>query len=259
MIDAWLALPAWQMMGSLALFYGATGLAISWGAFCWPLRRLAQSLDGVVGPFFGAISVLFALQTGFLGNEVASRNRDAWQVVNGEAAAIRQLHALGLVTPANTQAIDVGLRTYLDSVLNEEWLFMNEERPSERTEAALAALLHTASDLAAEQQAGQIVDRALLDGVMQIGSIRSNRLAIAADGSNSLKWIAVLLLGVLTQLAIALVHLERPRPQIAAIALFSVAAVVALALIAMQDWPFASAVQVSRAPLVDALRAISGS
>jgi hypothetical protein len=258
MIDQWLALPGWLIVGILLLFYAAAGLSICWISFGWPLRRITQGMKGVVAPFFTVVSVLFALQTGFLGNEVANRARDAWQVVNGEAGAIRQVYALSLASPAYTQPIRVGLRTYLDSVLNEEWRLMNEEQPSERTERALTALLRAAGDPAIAQQAGPVVQRSLLDGVVQIGAIHSRRLAIASDGSSGLKWIIVLLLGVLTQLAVAVVHLERLRPQMAAVTLFSTAAVVVLGLIAVQDWPFGGAVQVSAAPLVDTLKAISG-
>jgi len=66
----------------------------------------------------------------------------------------------------------------------------------------------------------------------------------------------VLLLGIFTQLAIALVHLERPRAQAAALFVFSLAAVVALGLIVMQDHPFNNTLQTSPAPLKRAISLI---
>ena len=81
----------------------------------------------------------------------------------------------------------------------------------------------------------------------------TERLAIAGDQTNQIKWLTVFALGALTQIAIGLVHLERPRAQLAALALFSLAVVVVLGLIAMQEQPFAGAVQVSSAPLQEFL------
>lgn len=48
----------------------------------------------------------------------------------------------------------------------------------------------------------------------------------------------MLLLGIFTQIAFGFVHLEKPRAMLAAVSLFSVAAVVALGPIAAQESPF---------------------
>ena len=89
MIDVWLALPGWMLVSVLALFYAATGSAVWWVSFGRPLRGWAQGFKGVVGPFFGAVSVLFALQAGFLANDVVVRNREA---ETGGRAARRAEH-----------------------------------------------------------------------------------------------------------------------------------------------------------------------
>jgi uncharacterized protein DUF4239 len=259
MIDVWLALPGWMLMSVLALFYAATGSAVWWVSFGRPLRGWAQGFKGVVAPFFGAVSVLFALQAGFLANDVVVRNREAVAAVNGEADTIREVFALSVASASDMTVIHRTLVEYLRAVLADEWPAMGEERVSERTAMALAELLHRVSDPAIARDAGQAVHTALLNSVMQIIALRSQRLALAADGSSTLKWGIVLLLGVVTQVALGLVHLDRSRPQLAAVAVFSAAAVVALGLIAMQEWPFSGVVQISAAPMHDALKVISAS
>ena len=82
------------------------------------------------------------------------------------------------------------------------------------------------------------VRRALVDTVLKLRIIRSDRLAIAADRTDEFKWATLLILGLLTEISIAAVHLERPRPQIAALVLFSTSAVIALGLIAIEERPF---------------------
>ena len=93
--------------------------------------------------------------------------------------------------------------------------------------------------------------------MIRIRDSRADRLALASDRTNDIKWITVLIIGVITQLAIALVHLERPRAHGAGVVVFSVAAIVALGLIALQEHPFSGDIQISPAPLVDALAVVS--
>jgi membrane protein YdbS with pleckstrin-like domain len=66
--------------------------------------------------------------------------------------------------------------------------------------------------------------------VLRIHDARAERLSLGSDRTNQVKWAIVLLHGIVTQLAIALVHLERPRAHVAALTVFSLAAVIALGL-----------------------------
>ena len=113
MIDVWLALPGWMLVSVLALFYAATGSAVWWVSFGRPLRDWAQGFKGVVAPFFGAVSVLFALQAGFLANDVVVRNREAVAAVNGEADAIREVFALSVASASDMTVIHRALVEYL--------------------------------------------------------------------------------------------------------------------------------------------------
>jgi len=79
---------------------------------------------------------------------------------------------------------------------------------------------------------------------VRLGTARSERLAIASDSTSELKWAVVLILGFITQIAIGAVHLTKPRAQIAALAIFSVAVIVSLGLVALQEHPFAGDVHI---------------
>jgi len=115
--------------------------------------------------------------------------------------------------------------------------------------------LRELSDPKIATEASQSVHSALLSTALKVRDARADRLALASDHTNDVKWATVLILGVLTQIALAFVHLERPRAQIAAIGLFSVAAVVALGLVALQEQPFDGALRISSAPLQQLLKA----
>src|SRR4051812_28698844 len=249
MISAWLDLPAAALFAVLAGCYALTGALISWLCVCSPLRPKILTMSGIVAPFFGAVSVLFALLTGFLANDVGDRNRQAWRAVHTESSAAASLHTLSVASASDMAAIRVALRDYLQSVTRDEWQSMADDGASAKTEAALAALLRELSDPKIASEAGQAVHSALLSTALKVRDARADRLALASDRTNDVKWATVLILGVLTQIALAFVHLERPGAQIAANGLFSLAAVVALGLIALQEQPFDGAIRISSAPI----------
>jgi hypothetical protein len=257
-INAWLELPTIALFALLILFYGSTAALISWLCFRSPLRGRIATLVGVVAPFFGAAGILFALLTGFLASDVGDRNRQAWRAVHGESSAAASLYTLSIASVSDMAAIRADLRDYLQSVIKDEWPHMAENGGSPKTEAALSALLAELSHPKIATEAGQVVHTALMNSAIRVRDARADRLALASDRTNDLKWAIVLILSVITQIAIGLVHLERPRAQVAAIAVFSTAAVVALGLIALQEQPFDGALRISPAPLEQVLKPMTG-
>jgi hypothetical protein len=81
-------------------------------------------------------------------------------------------------------------------------------------------------------------------------------LDIANDRTSVTKWEAFLLLALITQLASAVVHLEKPRPQAAALLIFTLAAVSLLGLLAIHEAPFEPPVFVPPGPIADVLRQV---
>jgi hypothetical protein len=247
MIADWLDLPSIGMFAALVLLYAATGVVIAWIA----LARITgmSRFDGVVAPFFGAVSVLFALLTGFLASDIADRNRQAVRAVQTEAGELRNIHTLSIASVSDMHSIRTALAEYVKALVNDEWPAMANERPAPSAAAAYDELLRDVSDPKITQEAGAAVQVALLNAAVRAGTARSDRLALAADRTTDIKWVLVLFLGVMTQVSIALVHLTKRNAQIAALAVFSMAAVIALGLIALQERPFAGDIRVPPGPL----------
>ena len=257
MISAWLDLPTVALFAVLILFYGSITALIVWLTAVSPLRAWIQSLSGVVAPFFAASSVLFALLTGFLASDVGDRNRQAWQSVNRESTAALTAYTLSIASTSDMTAIRTALRDYLQSVVKDEWRSMADNGASPKTDVAFAALLRQVSDPAIATSAGQSVHNALLGAVVRIGEARSVRLSLSSDRTNDVKWMLVLILGVITQVSLAVVHLERTRAQLTAIVLFSIAATVALGLIALQEQPFDGPLRIYPEPIETALKSMT--
>jgi hypothetical protein len=247
MIADWLDLPSLSMFAALALLYAITGTAIA----CVGLSRLTKMprFEGVVAPFFGVVSVLFALLTGFLASDIADRNRQAARAVQTEASELRNIHTLSVASASSVGSIRAALAAYVETLVNDEWPAMAADREAPAASAAYDELVREVSNPKIAQETGTAVHTALLNAAVRAGTARSDRLALAADRTSDIKWVLVLVLGIMTQLSIALVHLQKRNALIATLTVFSVAAVLALGLIGLQERPFAGDVRVPPGPL----------
>lgn len=256
MIRAWLDLPPAGIFAVLFVLYFGMTLLLAAMTFCRPMKRPVQSLNGVVAPFFSGVAILFALLTGFLANDVAVRGRLAYSAVHAEAGELRNVHTLSVASASDMRTIRAALKTYVNSVVTEEWPAMDEMRSSPTTAAAYDNLLHEVSVPSIAKDSGQAVHSALLTATVRAGTARNDRLALAGDHTNDLKWLVVIALGLLTQVGIALAHLEKPRAFMASLSVFACAAIVALGIIALQEYPFDGTFQISPDP-IKALQSLS--
>jgi len=249
MIRAWLELNTFGTFATLALlYYGAAVVLVGLTSMPRLARRL-KPFDGVVAPFFSSVAILFGLLTGFLANDVGDRNRQAVRAVQTEAGELRNVHALSVASASDMAAIRIALKAFITSEVNEEWPAMLNGERSPRTRAAYDDLLREISDPTITRDASSTVHAALLAATVRAGTARNDRLSLSTDHTNDLKWTSVLLLGLITQLALCLVHLGKPRAMLLALSVFGSGAIVALGLIALQEHPFEGAFRVSPAPL----------
>lgn len=258
MIEAWLDLPAAGVFAVLIALYAATGAAIVWLAFGATFGAIMRRLDGVVPPYFGAIAILFALLTGFLAGDVGDRNRQAARAVQAEAGELRNVLTLSVAATSDMRDIRTAWTGYVNAITTDEWSAMERGTEAASASSAYDVLLRKVIDPKIANEAGAVVHEALLNATVRVGIARSDRLALASDRTNELKWAVVLILGIMTQFSIGLVHLQKRNAHIAALATFSLAAVIALGLIGMQERPFAGEVRIAPTPLQDLLRLPTG-
>jgi hypothetical protein len=249
MIKAWLDLSTLGIFAALCVLYYGTALGLAALTFHSPLGRRIQTLNGVVAPFFSCAAILFGLLTSFLANDIGDRNRQAQRAVQTEAGELRNIYTLSVASVTDMQDIRMALKDYARSAVQDEWPEMIDAGISAKTSATYDTLLREISDPAITKGASGAVHAALLSAAVRVGTARGDRLSLSSDRTNDIKWISVLILGVITQVALAMVHLERPRAMLAALTVFGTAAIVALGLIALQEHPFQGTFRVSPAPL----------
>jgi hypothetical protein len=255
MISVWLNLPSVAVFLVLAAYLAVATVVIHWLTFGRATRPFAQSLTGIVAPYAGSLAVLFALLTGFLANDVWERERRASRAVLAERDGLLEVHGLSVVS--DMAGVRDALLTYLRTVLADEWPRMADQERSAAADEALSVLLREVARPDAGAEVGPAVRGALLNGVLRARSARDDRLVLSNDQSDATKWLSVLILALLTKVALAVVHLDRPRAQLAALVIFGVAAATTLGLIAVRERPFAGAVRVSPAPLEEVLSIVA--
>jgi Protein of unknown function (DUF4239) len=255
MISAWLNLPVVAVFLVLAAYLAAATAVIHWLTFGRATRPLAQSLAGVVAPYASALAVLFALLTGFLANDVWDRERRASRAVLAERDGLLEVHGLSVVS--DMAGVRDALLAYLRTVVADEWPRMADQERSAAADEVLGVLLREVARPDAGGEAGPAVRSALLNGLLRARSARDDRLVLSNDQSDATKWLSVLILALLTKVALAVVHLDRPRAQLVALIVFGVAAATTLGLIAVRERPFAGAVRVSPAPLEEVLAIVA--
>jgi hypothetical protein len=137
-------------------------------------------------------------------------------------------------------------------VLDNEWGAMREQDDAPEDLSALRMLTQAvlAPDLTAA--APVAVHEAMLDGLVQARQARLERVTMADSHDDRLDWYAMLVLGILTQIAVAVVQLEKMRPQALALFVFTTAFAATVVLIGLTDRSFLDDTTAT-APLVAAL------
>lgn len=145
-----------------------------------------------------------------------------------EREALQAIQAISIATVTDMEDIRAAVRLYAETLVQDEWPRMRDQESSAKAGQALLSLLGRISNPQISSNAGQAAQTALLDAVLKLRSARDDRLALSGDQTDRTKWAAVLFLALITQVAIGIVHLERPRAQLAALSIFSTAVVITL-------------------------------
>ncbi len=251
---AWLGWPVIAIFASLSAFYfGVAGLMV-WLSFRSRLSGRIQSFKGVVAPFFGSTAIIFGLLAAFLSNDIWERNRQAERTVFTESDTLIALYSLSAASGSANPGLRSAIRGYVNSVVEDEWPRLAMQQRSAKADAALNALLREVALPANSRDAS--VQRTMLEMALRVRAAHEDRIAISNDRTVVTKWAAVLMLALITQVAVAMVHLEKPRPQAAALGIFTAAAVLLLGLLAIHEAPFEPPVFIPPGPIIEVLRLV---
>jgi hypothetical protein len=241
MIDVWLRSGALGLILIPFVLLYLIAAAIVWLTHRSPARPFFASCIGIAGPFFASVAVLFGLFSAFLANDVQHRNAEVNAAIFREADGLRTILRLDEALGAAGNQVTAAAVGYVQSVLTKEWPAMQKRVSAAEDLGALRNL--TFAMLAPELIAAlpTSVHQAMLQGLLEVRQARLERLALTAGGIEPMNWLAMLILGVLTQIAVAVVQLERLRPQALALFVFTTAFAATVVLIGFGERPLSGA------------------
>jgi hypothetical protein len=247
-IEAWLrsGAPAVILAPFILLYSIAAGIV--WLTHLSPVRPFFASCIGIAGPFFASVAVLFGLFSAFLANDVQHRNAEVKAAIFREADGIRTILRLDEPLGAVGSPVTTAVVAYVQSVLTKEWPAMQNRVGAAEDLGAVRNLILAV--LAPELTAAvpTSVHQAILDGLAEVRQARLERLTLTAGGIAPMNWLAMLILGVLTQIAVAVVQLDRLRPQALALFVFTTAFAATVVLIGFGEQQLSDA-GIDAAPL----------
>lgn len=228
----------WPIIGAAILPFVFSAL-LYWASQHSPAAPWCRDCSGLVAPFFAAISILFALFAAFLGNDVWERVRTGTHSLEQEFSAVSSISHIAAALGDEGQAVRSNARRYVEVTLEAELSGSGVYR-SVAADRALRDLLIAILSLESSRSDIAVLQNAMLSDHERVSTARGTRRNIAETHSDPHKWAAVIILGFLTQLALTLNHVEKPRPLIAALTVFSLAFATVLVTLRLHERPVAS-------------------
>ncbi len=237
MIDLWLRSGSVTIVLLPFVVFYAIAAFIVWLTHLSPARPFFASCVGIAGPFFASVAVLFSLFTAFLANDVEQADGRAQLAVLREAEGLRTIFRMAEAIGKPARELKDATLAYAETVLRDEWPAMRSGSVTEHLGALRALTLATLSPGLTVASA-PAAHQAILGGLVEIREARLERISLAERSSHPVNWLGVIILGVLTQIAIAVVQLDRMRPQALALFVFTTAFAATDALIGINEHPF---------------------
>lgn len=217
------------------------------------LMERAAPAQGITGPFINILGVLFGLTLAFIGNDTWSARDRAMDAVFREADGLRSLALLAETLPEPLDAEIGGNVTAYGAALVDEWPALSDRRADDNVAQAGDALLSSIARPGIAAEIGVNLQALMLEKAMEIRADHDLRVSLSQTHLNPLKWLGMAFLGFLTLVAIAVVHLDKPRAGTLALIVFAVAAAPSAAIVLVQGNPFQAPAAVSPAPIADVL------
>jgi hypothetical protein len=216
------------------------------------------TFNGAVAELFGAIMVIFGILIGFVAGDVWDSWRQAVSAVESEGASLAMLNELASASGLPTDGVRRDIRVYISAVTEKEWPSMAENgAAAPEARQALGALIKTvASKQHDPKDPNARFVGLMLDMALKVQSARAARLVLSAPSSESVKWASVFVLALMGQISIAMLHLDKARPHIAAMAILTTSIVLIMFLIGASEGPFQPPIYVSSDPIARVLQEV---
>jgi len=203
-----------------------------------PFAAHLQSYRGVVAPFFASVGIVFAVFAAFLGADIWERVQHSNHSLETEAAAVQSIVQIAGSLGPNGAPIVRNFEIYVHATLELE-LGKGSRARSPIADSALGEAVQAILALPPDGGRDLAAQGTMLGAYERIWQARATRRHIANTHSDPYKWMAVLFLGILTQVSLALCHIDQRKPLAAALFVFTLAFTGTMVALAIHERPLA--------------------
>ena len=232
---SWMALIVFVATYLIAggVYLVVTKLAVTeWG------RAFKAVSPGMLPP----LGILFALLVGFVAVEVWNNFDKAKNAVTTEASTLRAVVLLAGAFPDEQRTRLYALvNRHIDESVNKEWPEMAEQRATLAIlPTALIEALHVTLGLKPTDDSQRAAQLEILKELHTALDARRQRIVISEAAVGTVKWLGILLQGLCTLVAIAMVHSDNRRACAITLMLFATGIALSVLLIAAYSRPFSA-------------------
>ena len=217
----------------------------------WVVTRLAvndraRAFKAVSPGMLPPLGILFALLVGFIAVEVWNNYEKAKVAVATEASALRDMVLLAGTFPEEQKTrIYALVDRHIEVAVNEGWPAMARHRMTLSTLAtSLIEALHVTLELKPADDSQRIARSEMVKAIDTAADARRQRIVISQSAVGTVKWAGILLMGLCTLVAIAMVHSDNRLACAIALTLFATGIALSLLLIAAYSRPFTGEISV---------------
>lgn len=206
----------------------------------------ARAFKAVSPGMLPPLGILFALLVGFIAVDVWGNFDKAKVAVTNEASALRAVVLLAGTFPEEQKARIYSLiNRHIDEAVNREWPAMAQHQATLTTlPDALIEALHVTLNLKTADESQRIAQSEVVKALYTALDARRQRIVISQSAVGWIKWAAILLEGLCTLIAIAMVHSDNKLACGIALTLFATGIALSALLIAAYTRPFTGEISV---------------
>ena len=200
----------------------------------------ARAFKAVSPGMLPPLGVLFALLVGFIAVEVWNNFDKAKAAVATEASALRAVVLLAGTFPEEQKArIYALINRHIEVAVNQEWPEMAHQQATlSPLPTALIEALHEALALKHADDSQRTAQPEMVRALHTALDARRQRIVISESSVGAVKWAGILLQGLCTLVAIAMVHSDNRPACAVTLMLFATGIALSVLLIAAYTRPF---------------------
>jgi Protein of unknown function (DUF4239) len=200
----------------------------------------ARAFKAVSPGMLPPLGVLFALLVGFIAVEVWNNFDKAKAAVATEASALRAVVLLAGTFPEEQKArIYALINRHIEAAVNQEWPEMAHQQATlSPLPTALIEALHEALALKHADDSQRTAQPEMVRALHTALDARRQRIVISESSVGAVKWAGILLPGLCTLVAIAMVHSDNRPACAVTLMLFATGIALSVLLIAAYTRPF---------------------